>query len=92
MAKPKHSTLVTKLVEHYSTDVDTATAHALLKQFKAAYEEAMPHAPMDWDFFLRGPTTDSNVQRHLESVLHTYFGYRHYDWLVAQYKHIKQTA
>jgi hypothetical protein len=92
MAKPNHNTLVTKLVEHYSHDVDTATAYGLLRQFKAAYEELMPHAPMDWLFFLRGATTDQNVQIHLQRTLNAYFGIRGYDWLLAQYKHIKTST
>jgi hypothetical protein len=92
MSKPNHRTLVKKLVQHYSQDLDTATAHALLKQFKHAYDTENVAPMADWQWFLGSATTDNNVQLHLERTLNQYFSLRHYDWLLAQYKHVKQQS
>jgi hypothetical protein len=91
MAKITHKTLVKKLVEHYSEGLTTQEMHTALGMWKAQYDREMIAPMADWDYFLWGQTTDRNVYSQLQRTLNAYFGMRHYDWLLAQYKHIKQS-
>ncbi len=92
MSKPNHRTLVKKLVEHYSEGLTTQEMHTALDMWKKQYDREMIAPMADWEYFLWGKTTDANVYSHLQRTLGQYFSLRHYDWLLAQYKHIKNST
>jgi hypothetical protein len=88
MAKLSYNTLVNRLVEHYSADLNETQAQGMLDLFKAEYDRKMAHAPADWDFMFQ----NRNVFGRLQLTLNHYFSSHGYEWLLAQYKQLKEVA
>lgn len=83
MAKPTHETLVNKLVDIYTSNQETLWQ--VYNETRAEYDRKAP-VQVDWDWYLRSPTTDANIYNHTRDVLRLYFSAHGYDWLLEQYK------
>lgn len=96
MAKISRQTAIQRLVQFY-TDTENLQdslgyLYGITQQFREEYDRRMSHAPMDWDFFLGGKTTDKNVHRHAQQTLTAFFESHDYEYILACYKTAKQAA
>jgi hypothetical protein len=95
MAKISYENAIKRLVEFYTDTEGMLDPNAYLWQHYNAFREEADRrspAPIDWDFYLRYPTTDKNIAAHTQQVLNLFFHLHDYDYVLDCYKDAKRAA